>query len=155
MPKFHLMFSCRNCTFQQSLHISKLDEIWLHCKVAIYYEEFSHIKLYDSGFVRSCDIKILYISIYTRPMGTNYGKVVTSRKGIQPVNWHNPLNICSYDITWLIKNVMSPLSQSLWSQLLSGWLHTTRSSHPWSSDKLNALSLHLQKTHGHQLQSRS
>ena len=87
-------------------------------------------------------------------MATKHGKVVNLHENHQTINPHNPLNMCSQEVTWQTKNIISP-------QDLSKRWHTPRSSNPdisitsqWghvrSRDKLNTLYLHLQKTHRHQ-----
>ena len=65
-------------------------------------------------------------------------------------------------VTLQIKSSISPLSQGLCSQYLTGWWHTVRSSYPYiciifqwgghvrSRDKLNILYLHMHETYGHQ-----
>ena len=44
---------------------------------------------------------------------------VTYREGLPSLNLHNPLKM-SCDVTWQIKNIISPLSQALYSSNLSG-----------------------------------
>ena len=87
-------------------------------------------------------------------MATKRGKEVTLHEGLQLIHSHNLLNMWSRDATWQIINI-SPLLQCPWPLNLIRWWHTVTSSHPQGSlvrscDKLNALYLHLQKTHGHQ-----
>ena len=76
---------------------------------------FSHILF--CGHLRS----ILNIFTCIRPMATKHGKVGTLRKKFPPITSHNPLK------RWQIKNIISWLSQCLWSQDLPGWWHTSRS----------------------------
>ena len=54
-------------------------------------------------------------------MTTKHKKVVTHRKGLPPINSYNPSLMCLPEANCQIKNIMSPLSQCLWSQELSGW----------------------------------
>ena len=70
--------------------------------------------------------QILYISACTRPMATKNGKVVTHSERLLPINSYNHLNMFLQEVTWQIKNIISPLSQWLWLQDLWGWWHTTR-----------------------------
>ena len=102
---------------------------------------------------------VLYMFTYTKPMSTKYGKMVALHEGHPHINSHNPLNMCLLEVTWQIKNIISPLSQCLCSQDLPRWWHTMRSSHPyicitpqWGIKcKLNTLYPHLQDTYGHKL----
>ena len=67
------------------------------------------------------------ITTTTRPMATKRGKVVTYYKKLQPVKSHNLLNTWSHEVTWLIKNILSPLPQYLLLSNMTGWLHIIRS----------------------------
>ena len=58
-----------------------------------------------------------HISTTTKPMSTKLGKVVGY--GLPPINSHNPLNMCSKEVTRQSKTIISPPSQCLWSQDLS------------------------------------
>ena len=49
-----------------------------------------------------------YISITTTTMTTILDKVVNLHEGLPPINSLNPLNTCSREVTWQIKNI-SPL----------------------------------------------
>ena len=55
------------------------------------------------------------------------GKMVIHYKKPQPIKSHNPLNTWSCEVTWQIKNILSPLPQYLWPPNLAGWLHTMKS----------------------------
>ena len=71
--------------------------------------------------VRSCNILITLYPTNTRPMTVKHGKVVTHHDRIPPINSHNPLKMCSEEVTRKIKNIISPLSQCLWSQDFLCW----------------------------------
>ena len=68
--------------------------------------------------------QILYISTFTRPMVTKHGEVIPLKTE------YNPLSMCLGEVTWQVQNIISPISQCLWSQDLSLWRHTARISHP-------------------------
>ena len=53
------------------------------------------------------------ITTTTRSILTELGKVVTNYKKLQPLKSHNSLNMWSREVTWWIKNILSPLSQCL------------------------------------------
>ena len=62
-------------------------------------------------------------------MATIHGKEVTLLEGLPPINLYNLSSMCSFEVTWQVKNTISPLSQCIGSQDLPGWWHTVRSSH--------------------------
>ena len=41
-------------------------------------------------------------------MATKHGKVVNLHENRQTINPHNPLNMCSQEVTWQTKNIISP-----------------------------------------------
>ena len=65
-------------------------------------------------------------------MATKLDKLVTYYKKLEPIQSHNPWNTLSREITWSIKNMLSPLLQYLWPPNLKGWSHTMSSFLPWS-----------------------
>ena len=103
--------------------------------------------------------KVAYIKYFISPL--TFDQLVLKMQGgdrlwgAPPLNSYNTLNMCSREVTWQVKNIITfLLSQCLWLQVLSGWWHTASSS-PQSGDlarscdNLNTLYLHLQKIHGH------
>ena len=121
-----------------------------------------YIILQSRGFLRPRDIlNTLYLNLH-QTNGHQTWKVVTLHEGLSLINSHNLLDMCSREITWQIKNTISPLSQCLCSHDLPVWWHILRSSHPYisitsqrgghvgSRYKLNTLYLHLQGTYRHQ-----
>ena len=121
-------------------HVVLLDHItnWKHCistttipmatkpdNVVAYHEEHPLKKLNYTSFTWFCEVKwhnqILNIPTWTKPIIPKHRKVVTLCEGLPPVNSHNHLNMCSHEVTWQIKNTVSPLSKWLCSQdLLRG-----------------------------------
>ena len=83
--------------------------------------------------------------------------------GLPPINLHNPLNMCSWEILWPIKNIFahyhSPCNHKTYQ---GGHIPQGGSSHPWTPmtlywschvtprGKLNTSYLQLYKTRGHQ-----
>ena len=64
---------------------------------------FDHVKYF------SCCIPTT-----TRLVFTKLGKVVASCKKLQPIKSSNPLNMWSCEVTWQIKNILSPIPQYPW-----------------------------------------
>ena len=64
-------------------------------------------------------------------MTTKHDKVVTYYEQFSPITSDTFLNMWSRWVTQQIKNI-SPLSQYLWSQDLSGWWHAAKIDH-WNS----------------------
>ena len=103
-----------------------------------------------------------YISTTTIAMVTKLGRVVTYHEDLPHIKLHDSSLSWLYEVTWQIKSIISPLSQCLWLQNLSGWWNIARSSQPsicmtpqWaglvrSCNKLSELYLHLEKTQAHQ-----
>ena len=48
-------------------------------------------------------------------MGTVDGKVVTYRDGLPPIKSHDHLNKRSFEVTWEIKYITSPIAEALWA----------------------------------------
>ena len=95
---------------------------------------FSHVVLWDHATYYIC-----YISTCTRPMDTNYGKVVTYCEELPPIT------ILSREVKWQIKIIKSLISQCIWSLNLSicRWIYMTPR---WLCDKLiKLLHTHFQK----------
>ena len=97
-------------------------------RVVTYNEEL-HLPLNHVVVRGRVTIWIFHISTCTRPIATKHGKVVIYQEGHPPINLHNTLNMRSRDVKWQIKNIVSPLSQYLWSPHLPLWWNTTRNSH--------------------------
>ena len=82
-------------------------------KVMTHHEEHPLEKLHNPSVKWFCEVtwhQILYISTCNRSLATKHGNLVALCEGISPINSHNPLNMCSQEITYLIKNIKSPLS---------------------------------------------
>ena len=69
-----------------------------------------------------------YISTFTKPMGPQLSRLVTLDEGLHPQSY------VTFDhvVTWQIKNVISPLSQGLWTPHLAEWCLRMRKPHPQS-----------------------
>ena len=131
-------------------------------RVVTYHEKLLLLKLLDPLIMGFCEVTWL-INYFISPIALDQwlpNMVIWwfTKRGVRPINSHNPLNMSSREITEQIKN-LSPLSQCLWSQDLPVWWYKVNSSHKQicvnpqcgdhvrSRDKLNTLYLHLQKTH--------
>ena len=104
----------------------KLDPLCLHYK-----------STYGSTYVSTASITWFcefswQIKYFISPLALNQWSpnMVTYREELPLINSNNPLNIWLRKVAWKIKNT-SPLSQCLWSQNLSGWWDTAKSSHPY------------------------
>ena len=101
-------------------------------KVVINHKVLPLLKLLDPSITWFCKVTWHVNSLClhsTCTMATKHGKMVTYRYGLSPINSHNPLNMFSREVAWQIGNIISPLSQFLWSQDLSAQWHNTRSLH--------------------------
>ena len=54
------------------------------------------------------------------PMATKFGRVVTYDKGNSPIMSNDPLITWSHEVTWQIKNLISPLLRGLWTPNMKG-----------------------------------
>ena len=70
------------------------------------------------------------ISLLKESMSTKPGRTVNYRKGLLPIQSHDPLITWSSKIMWQTKTNIFPLSQCLWPPNLTGWWHTMRCSEP-------------------------
>ena len=68
-----------------------------------------------------------YIFTSTRVKAVNLDKEVAFDEKILPRKSRNSLSTWSHEVTWLIKNVISPFPQDLWSPNLTGWWLMIRS----------------------------
>ena len=74
-------------------------------------------------------------------MATKPGRVVTYDKKNSLVMSDDPLITWSCEVTWLIRSLLSPLSQGLWPSNMTGWRTYLWLEEPtygliWSSDKV-------------------
>ena len=122
-----ITWSCK-ITWQNKIIIYTLTKcLWLSVLTRWGYTMKSFLQqsypiLSSRGLGFSCSI-----TTTTRPMATKLGKVVTYYKKLQPNKSQNLLNTWSREVTWQIKNILSPLPQYLWLSNLRGWLHKVRS----------------------------
>ena len=63
---------------------------------------------------------MLCISTCTRPMAVKHDKVVIHYEGCPTITSHNPLYICLQEVTWQIKNIISPLSHVYGQETYNG-----------------------------------
>ena len=71
-------------------------------QVVTYHEELLLIKLHELSITCFCEITgyiKYFIPSCIRSMAIKYGKVVTLREKLPPINSHNPLNMCSREVS--------------------------------------------------------
>ena len=66
--------------------------------VLTYHEELPHLKLHDPSISGFC-VVTLHFEYSISPLATKHGKVVAHFMVLPPEKSHNPLNLCSREVT--------------------------------------------------------
>ena len=115
--------------------------LWLLNLAGWFYTVMSLIRQSRNIYWSSCKLMGMWQTKYVislLPQGLV--KVVSYYNELPPIKSDNPLNTWSFEITWHIKNVLSPLPQCLKPPKLAAWW-------PIQCDKFKALNLIYHSTY--------